>query len=145
MTQDQLTVMEIIVGVKKTLREIGFTLDWIEEATWDDADIAAVHVPFGDESKLSKADRKGAVVTMSLGTKYVDGEATSGASLLVYWEDMWLNLSCMITGMVYLRHAYKDIGVINPSFYQSQTPADQINWRLRFDHLRSRTGALSMF
>ncbi|KAG2976976.1 hypothetical protein PC128_g21898 [Phytophthora cactorum] len=28
MTQDQLTVMERIVGVKKTLREIGFTLDW---------------------------------------------------------------------------------------------------------------------
>ncbi|KAG2852786.1 hypothetical protein PC113_g14737 [Phytophthora cactorum] len=54
MTQDQLNIMEIIVGVKKTLCKIGFTLDGIEEATWDEADIAAEHVSFGDESKCRR-------------------------------------------------------------------------------------------
>lgn len=63
---------------------------------------------------------------MPLGTKYLETEATSGASLFVYREDMWLNLSCMVTGMLYLHDAYQGVGVVNPSFYHSKTPTNHI-------------------
>ncbi|KAG3030923.1 hypothetical protein PC120_g3407 [Phytophthora cactorum] len=68
-------------------------------------------------------------MTMPLGTKYVDEKATSGAILLVYQEDMWLNLSCVITGMMYLRHVYKDIVVYVSTICEVQ----QAHYR-RFEH-----------
>ncbi|KAE9047681.1 hypothetical protein PR002_g896 [Phytophthora rubi] len=48
---------------------------------------------------ISKADRKGAFMNMSLCTKYVDAKATFCASSLAYREDMCLNISCTIVGM----------------------------------------------
>ncbi|KAF1781783.1 hypothetical protein GQ600_27063 [Phytophthora cactorum] len=66
---------------------------------------------------VSKDKRKGAAMNMSLSTKYLKNEATTGSSLLVYREYLRLNLSCMITEMLYLQDSYKGVGVINPSFY----------------------------
>ncbi|KAE8992672.1 hypothetical protein PR003_g21738 [Phytophthora rubi] len=124
--EEQLLIMKCIFTVKNCLRDIGFVLDWIEVVTWNEAQLQRVNEPFGDEHMSSKADRKGALMSMSLGMKYVDAEATSCASLLAYREDLWLNLSCMITGMLFLRHGYTGVGVVNPSFYHEKQPADKI-------------------
>ncbi|OWY92603.1 hypothetical protein PHMEG_00038329, partial [Phytophthora megakarya] len=48
---------------------------------------------------------------MRLRTRFPRKEGKFGASLLVYREDMGLNLSCMITGMLYLQNSYKNVGV----------------------------------
>ncbi|OWZ00937.1 hypothetical protein PHMEG_00027770 [Phytophthora megakarya] len=114
--------MERIIKVKKIMLDIAFTLDWVEAVTWNENDLQAVQDPFIDEHLLSK----GAIMAMPLGTRFLRKEATFGASLLVYREDMWLNLSCMITGMLYLQNSYKDVGFVNPSFYHRTTPSDQI-------------------
>lgn len=119
--------MERIIAVKEILRDVSFTLDWIESVTQNEADIHTVRAPLGDEHTMAKArgtllhglipkwlrnpipefliktstkkltnccmtliqaERKGAVMSMCLGTKYLSTEAASGASLLVYIEDL---------------------------------------------------------
>eukprot|EP00644_Phytophthora_capsici_P008820 jgi/Phyca11/102008/e_gw1.6.309.1 len=123
-TLDQLSVMERIFAVKNVLREVGYTLNWIEKVSWKETDLQVVQTPFGDESAVSK--RKGALMKMSLGVTYLDMEATSGSSLLAYREDVWLNSTCMITGMKFLEKHYSAVGVVNPAFFHFDEPASRI-------------------
>ncbi|KAE9084037.1 hypothetical protein PF002_g25112 [Phytophthora fragariae] len=118
--------MERIIAVKNTLRDVGSTLDWIEDVNWKEGGLTAIGGPFNDEHMLSKAERKGAVMSMPLCTKYLNTEATSGASLLVYRQDMWLNSTCMITAMMYMQRAYECVGIVNPAFYHSKSSVDKI-------------------
>ncbi|KAE9283733.1 hypothetical protein PF001_g22716 [Phytophthora fragariae] len=125
-SHDQLILMERIIAVKNTLRDVGSTLDWIEDVNWKEGGLTAIGGPFNDEHMLSKAERKGAVMSMPLCTKYLNTEATSGASLLVYRQDMWLNSTCMITAMMYMQRAYECVGIVNPAFYHSKSSVDKI-------------------
>ncbi|KAE8990097.1 hypothetical protein PR002_g21252 [Phytophthora rubi] len=127
-SHDQLIVMERIIAVKNTLRDVGSTLDWIEDVNWKEGSLTAIGGPFNDEHMLSKAERKGAVMSMPLCTKYLNTEATSGASLLVYRQDMWLISTCMITAMMYMQRAYECVGIVNPAFYHSKSSADKISY-----------------
>ncbi|KAG3202577.1 hypothetical protein PC128_g3091 [Phytophthora cactorum] len=97
-TYEQITVMEWIIMVKNTLREVGFTLDWIERVLWKETDLCVVKETFGDEHALSKVDRKAAVMGMPMDTMR-----------LVFREAIWLNCTCIITGMMYLQHAYAGV------------------------------------
>ncbi|KAG3136554.1 hypothetical protein PI126_g17785 [Phytophthora idaei] len=90
--------MEWIIMMKNTLREVGFTFDWIERVPWKEIDLHVVKETFGDEHALSKVDRKAAVMGMPMDT-----------IRLVFREAIWLNCTCIITGMVYLQHAYAGV------------------------------------
>ncbi|OWY97737.1 hypothetical protein PHMEG_00031664 [Phytophthora megakarya] len=124
-SEEQLSVMERIFKVKRELKDVSSTLKWIETTSWNEEDLQVVKDPFGDEHMLGKAERKGYVLSMPLGVKFLQAEATFGASLLAFREDVWLNLSCMVTGMLFLQRRYTNVGVVNPSFYHNETPVDQ--------------------
>lgn len=53
-SHDQLIVMERIIAVKNTLRDVGSTLDWIEDVNWKGGSLTAIGGPFNDEHMMSK-------------------------------------------------------------------------------------------
>ncbi|OWZ01573.1 hypothetical protein PHMEG_00027008 [Phytophthora megakarya] len=77
--------------------------------------------------------RKGVVMSLPLDIKILQKEATSGATVLAYREDMWLNLTCMISGMLFLQKRYSSVGVVNPSFYHRKEPVSRIKMAMAFN------------
>ncbi|RLN96659.1 hypothetical protein BBJ28_00002283 [Nothophytophthora sp. Chile5] len=115
-TLEYLELMERIINAKNQLRDAALTLVWIDRVEWCASDVST---PFDDARWLTKAEHKGVIMDMNLSTTLVSANATPGSLLLHFRERLWLNTTCMVAGMQFMKEVYvrSKVGIVNPSYH----------------------------